>query len=655
MKKSLFAIAAAAAVLAGCQMEETFKAGNSSEFSQKINATIVNGDTRTALAQDGEVWHVNWEVGDQILLMADSKIDTYYTEFGGTNQSEFWWSKGDTIAIDGLTEIVAYSPASLFSTTSESLFLPSFQGYKAGTTSFNPMMATSTDENLAFKNLCGALKLNVTTTAADIVVSSINVKADQGLSGSFEVVEGAAVVDGTEGVTLTSSEGVAINGTAVPFFITVPAGTYTGMEITVTTTDGKTSTVKMKSGASFTVERSKIYEADFAFNDFTPSALTAGGICTLGLGSEVNITLKSLTDPSATFATDTKIYQPTKIVLSTNNLSTVGLEVGDMASDQPAFASFDPASGVMTITTPADEFQLNYDASQMFYGFRGVTEIVGLEKLKSDFCEDMHYLFAYCSSLTKIDLASFNTENVLAMNNMFWYCQAATEINVSSFNTENVSNMHSMFCHCDSMETIDVKNFETGGVTDFGYMFAYDYSVTKINFENFDTSGGTTFAYMFAYDYALPELDLANFDFTSSTTLTYMFYWCKGIKVLKFGDNCDISHGPTLSYMFPHMLNLEEMWLPECFLPDSRVKPSNFFSYTGTGDIDSTTGEFTRTSCIPGSLTIHCSQDQADWLATTGLRWHPTGHSATYGFPIIPVTFLEYKSGQQLSVVWSPN
>ena len=652
MKKSLFAIAAAAAVLAGCQMEEgAFKADKS---VRSIKATIANEDTRTALAQDGEVWHVNWEVGDQILLKAEGKSDTYYTEFGGTNQSEFWWTKGDKIEFDGVTEVVAYSPASLYSSTSDLTYLPSFQGYKAGSTSFTPMMATSTDENFAFKNLCGALKLNITTTAADIVVSSISVKADQGLSGIFDVVDGAAVVDGTEGVTLTSSEGVAINGTAVPFFITVPAGTYTGMEITVTTTDGKTSTVKMKSGASFTVERSKIYEADFAFNDFTASALTAGGICTLGLGSEVNITLKSLTDPSATFATDTKIYQPTKIVLSTNNLSTVGLEVGDMGSDQPAFASFDPATGVMTITTPADEFQLNYDASQMFYGFRGVTEIVGLEKLKSDYCEDMHHLFAYCSSMTKIDLASFNTENVFAMNNMFWYCQAATEINVSSFNTENVANMHSMFCHCDAMEHFNLTNFDTAGVTDFGYMFGYCYALLDVDISSFDTSGGTTFAYMFAYCKAMLELDLATLDTSSSTTLTHMFDNMSNIGVLKLGKNFNVNHAPTMSYMFIHCPMLHDLWFAEGFKPDNGTKPSNFFAYTGTDDFDSN-GNCIRTASAMGALTIHCNQDQADWLATTGLRWFPTGYKTENGYWPIPVTFLDYTTGQELSVTWSPN
>lgn len=654
MKKSLFAIAAAAAVLAGCQMSEpALNTGKSAEFSQKINATIVDG-TRAALAQDGEVWHVNWEVGDKILVTADGKADTYYTEFGGSNQATFWWSKGDTVVIDGLTDIVAYSPASLISTTSDVPFLPSFQGYKEGSASFIPMMAQSTDENLAFKNLCGVIKLNLTTTAADIVVNSISIKADQGLSGSFEVVDGAAVVDGTEGVTLKSSEGVAISGTAVPFYITVPAGTYTGMEITATTVDGKSQTIKMKAGSSFTVERSMIHEGNFAFNDFVASSVTKGGICTLTTGTELNIALKTLTDPSGTFAADTKITAgPTKIVLSTNDLSTIGVEVGDISSDQPAYASYDPVSGVITIASPADEFQLNYDASNSFYGFRSVTEIVGLEKLKSDKSTSLAYCFAYCSGLTKIDLASFNTENVEQMQNMFWYCQKATEINVSTFNTENVTNMHSMFCHCDALPGVNVSNFVTGGVTDFGYMFSYDDSLLSIDLKDFDTSGATTMSYMFYDSDAFTELDL-DLDFSSVSKLSYMFAEMDNLQVLKLGDKCNVNHAPTMSYMFVHMPMLREMWLGEGFIPDNRTKPSNFFAYTGTTDFDKN-GNCIRTASAGSSLTIHCNQDQADWLATTGLRWLPTGYKTENGYWPITVTFLDYTSGQELSVTWSPN
>ena len=46
----------------------------------------------------------------------------------------------------------------------------------------------------------------------------------------------------------------------------------------------------------------------------------------------------------------------------------------------------------------------------------------------------MSYMFFECSSLTNIDLSSFNTQNVKNMSNMFYDCDSLTNINLSNFN-----------------------------------------------------------------------------------------------------------------------------------------------------------------------------------------------------------------------------
>ena len=51
----------------------------------------------------------------------------------------------------------------------------------------------------------------------------------------------------------------------------------------------------------------------------------------------------------------------------------------------------------------------------------------------------MSDMFKYCSSLTNIDLSSFNTQNVTDMNGMFSNCSSLINIDLSNFNTQNVT------------------------------------------------------------------------------------------------------------------------------------------------------------------------------------------------------------------------
>ena len=46
-----------------------------------------------------------------------------------------------------------------------------------------------------------------------------------------------------------------------------------------------------------------------------------------------------------------------------------------------------------------------------------------------------NYMFAYCYSLTNINLTNFNTQNVTNMSNMFNGCPSLTNINLTNFNT----------------------------------------------------------------------------------------------------------------------------------------------------------------------------------------------------------------------------
>ena len=71
----------------------------------------------------------------------------------------------------------------------------------------------------------------------------------------------------------------------------------------------------------------------------------------------------------------------------------------------------------------------------------------------------MYIMFYICSSLTSINLSSFDTQNVNNMRGMFYNCSSLTSINLSNFNTQNVKDMNMLFYGCLSLKYIDISSF----------------------------------------------------------------------------------------------------------------------------------------------------------------------------------------------------
>ena len=66
-------------------------------------------------------------------------------------------------------------------------------------------------------------------------------------------------------------------------------------------------------------------------------------------------------------------------------------------------------------------------------------------------------MFLKCSSLSSMDLSSFDTTNVTNMRCMFYGCSSLISINLSSFNTTNIIDVHWIFEGCCHLKKEDVK------------------------------------------------------------------------------------------------------------------------------------------------------------------------------------------------------
>ena len=166
------------------------------------------------------------------------------------------------------------------------------------------------------------------------------------------------------------------------------------------------------------------------------------------------------------------------------------------------FPGWTKTSGNNTITTVKfDSSFYNYHemtkTSYMFFQMTALTQINGLNYLRTENVTEMSSMFDGCSKLTSLDLRKFNTGNVTYMNRMFFGCSKLTGLDLSKFNTEKVTNMSTMFYNCSALISLDLSNFNTENVTDMMSLFFGCSSLTSLDLMNFNTKNVTDMSFMF--------------------------------------------------------------------------------------------------------------------------------------------------------------
>ena len=152
--------------------------------------------------------------------------------------------------------------------------------------------------------------------------------------------------------------------------------------------------------------------------------------------------------------------------------------------------------------------------SGWFYGCTRLNNIQGITYLTTTNVTDMQYMFEGCSSLTSLNLSSFNTTNVTYMYGMFVNCSSLNSLDISSFNTAKVTEMWDMFKGCRSLTSLDLSSFNTANVKRFGYLFSGCSKLTNLIFPSLDTTNRNElwnhdYHYMFENCSSLKNLELS--------------------------------------------------------------------------------------------------------------------------------------------------
>ena len=234
MKKNLVSLMSLAFLvglvsLTSCKKDESL--GNGTQFRATMEdcssvKTTLNG---TAL---------NWVSGDQIAVYGTAGCGIYSaTPQTPATVAVFNNVSGET----GDAPFRAYYPSTL-TTDGVGISLPATQTYVEGSINEFPMYAESSNNELAFKNLCGVLKLHLTKASTNI--SSITITAASEINGTFSVSynsgdpELAYSANGTNTTTLTCTTAQSI-ASGKDFYIYLPEGSYSGLQIEMTTDDSR--------------------------------------------------------------------------------------------------------------------------------------------------------------------------------------------------------------------------------------------------------------------------------------------------------------------------------------------------------------------------------------------------------------------------------
>lgn len=217
--------------------------------------TTLSGKEMTICAESGGItatptkvemaykYDLLWQTNDEIFVKKGSTGAAFKLQGGeGTTKGTFTCQTSPFQAGD---EVDAYYPKSIV--CGESLVWPATLTNNQTVPMYCKKTLTSTEnQTFNFNSLGSVLQLIFSTTSKDVVLRSIEVNADQAMSGNFTINEkGEAVItqpDGADkpGVTLDLGDtGTDVGVTARKFNIAIPAGTYTNLTITFTAKDGK--------------------------------------------------------------------------------------------------------------------------------------------------------------------------------------------------------------------------------------------------------------------------------------------------------------------------------------------------------------------------------------------------------------------------------
>ena len=213
---------------------------------------------------------LKWVSGDEVKIYSGS-TDAVFTATPLSNATTATFTTTD-LTFESGDNYIAYYPANSV-VSQNSVTIPATQESVDGSLRGFPMHAYSTSNALQFTNLCGVLKLHL--QKSDVTVTSIALTTDQTINGTYQVnnynstetatLNTTSVTNGTNTTTMECNQSI---DQSHDFYIYLPAGTYSGLKLVITASDGSVC-IKgpAPAGRDVVIERSKYSTLTLSGND----------------------------------------------------------------------------------------------------------------------------------------------------------------------------------------------------------------------------------------------------------------------------------------------------------------------------------------------------------------------------------------------------
>ena len=222
-------------------------------------------------------------------------------------------------------------------------------------------------------------------------------------------------------------------------------------------------------------------------------------------------------------------------------------------------------TGIIYWWSESDNVYLNFDSSWMFSGLLYLENIDGLKEIKTDYVNDMSFMFVMIASenskltnvealtewntskvknmsfmfsgprITNIDgLRNWNTSNVTDMNSMFGSLDAASCCfkslsSISNWDVRNVSDMYAMFLGCEIEDISEISNWNMTQIASQMFWGCNNLKrvtipshITKIMGQAFDFCDNLTQVKILATDANEFEVERNAFDYIASNSKIYV-------------------------------------------------------------------------------------------------------------------------------------
>lgn len=174
-----------------------------------------------------------------------------------------------------------------------------------------------------------------------------------------------------------------------------------------------------------------------------------------------------------------------------------------------------------------------------------------ISHLKMENVTDMSDMLIFCTALESVDFSNCDTKSVEFMNGSFSQCSVLSSINLGGkFNTENVKEMKEMLYMCESLKEIDLSNCDTKNVESMNGMMGSCTQLKTVNVSGkFNTQNVKDLGNMFL-ECPFDSLDLSTWDTGKVEDMSSFLWNCSNLTSLKISEKFITSQVKNMDSIF---------------------------------------------------------------------------------------------------------